>query len=89
MLKFTDSQKYYQKIGNMTSSPDVRFPPQHQETGLHLGSVSEGSSADDRTDEQKKKDKELAEHLSLIIEEANKRVVPLVKMIRKVSKRVT
>ena len=73
----------------MTSSPDVRFPPQHQETGLHLGSVSEGSSADDRTDDQKKKDKELAEHLSLIIEEANKRVVPLVKMIRKVSKRVT
>jgi len=41
------------------------------------------SNDDNRTDEQKKMDKELAERLSSIIEDANSRVVPLCKMIRK------
>jgi len=39
--------------------------------------------SDDRSDEQKKTDAELAERLSSIIEDANGRVLPLCKMIRK------
>lgn len=39
----------------------------------------------DRTDEDKQKDAEIAERLSRLIEDANSRVVPLCKMIRKVS----
>jgi len=37
----------------------------------------------DRTDEDKQKDAEIAERLSRLIEDANSRVVPLCKMIRK------
>jgi hypothetical protein len=43
-----------------------------------------GYGEDPRTDDQKKVDKQLAERLSVLIEDANERVVPLVKMIRKV-----
>ena len=39
----------------------------------------------DRTDEEKQKDAEIAERLARLIEDANSRVVPLCKMIRKVS----
>jgi hypothetical protein len=39
---------------------------------------------DERSEEEIKKDNELAERLSSIIEEANNKVVPLCKMIRKV-----
>jgi hypothetical protein len=46
---------------------------------------SEASYGDDtRTDDQKKVDKQLAERLCGLIEDANERVVPLVRMIRKV-----
>ncbi|KIK65438.1 hypothetical protein GYMLUDRAFT_56159 [Collybiopsis luxurians FD-317 M1] len=38
---------------------------------------------DERTDEEKKKEAEIAERLSRLIEDANSRVVPLCKMIRK------
>ncbi|KAF5393866.1 hypothetical protein D9757_000180 [Collybiopsis confluens] len=38
---------------------------------------------DERTDDEKKKDAEIAERLSRLIEDANSRVVPLCKMIRK------
>ncbi|THU77405.1 hypothetical protein K435DRAFT_583221, partial [Dendrothele bispora CBS 962.96] len=38
---------------------------------------------DDRTEEQKKEEAELANRLSALIEDANERVVPLTKMIRK------
>ncbi|KAJ4474992.1 hypothetical protein J3R30DRAFT_633069 [Lentinula aciculospora] len=40
-------------------------------------------TSDGRNDEEKKKDAELAERLSRLIEDANSRVVPLCKMIRK------
>jgi hypothetical protein len=46
--------------------------------------ASDSTSAG-RDDEQIKKDNELADRLSLIIEDNNERVVPLTKMIRKVS----
>lgn len=39
---------------------------------------------DNRSPEEIKKEDELAERLSSLIEDANKRVVPLCKMIRKV-----
>lgn len=42
------------------------------------------SVADSRTDDQKQQDEELAERLSSIIEDANSKVVPICKMIRKV-----
>ncbi|KAJ3722600.1 hypothetical protein C8R42DRAFT_696077 [Lentinula raphanica] len=38
---------------------------------------------DERTDEEKKKEAEIAERLSRLIEDANSRVVPLTRMIRK------
>ncbi|KAJ3869608.1 hypothetical protein EV359DRAFT_29669 [Lentinula novae-zelandiae] len=40
-------------------------------------------TSDDRSDVERKKDAELAERLSRLIEDANSRVVPLCKMIRK------
>jgi hypothetical protein len=50
-----------------------------------VGNESVGTTGtDDRTPEQKKMDAELAERLSSIIENANSRVIPLCKMIRKV-----
>lgn len=66
-------------------SPRIQDPPRHTKVE-HLGSEA-GYGEDTRTDEQKKGDKKLAERLSILIEEANGRVVPLTKMIRKVSSR--
>jgi hypothetical protein len=43
------------------------------------------AGTDDRTDQEKQADKELAERLSIIIEDANRRVLPIVKMIRSAS----
>jgi hypothetical protein len=51
--------------------------------GMAQGPGSDTTS-DDRTDDQKKQDAELANRLSALIEDANERVVPLTKMIRKV-----
>lgn len=42
-----------------------------------------GYGEDTRTEDQKKIDKQLAERLSIMIEDANQKVVPLVRMIRK------
>lgn len=47
------------------------------------------SVADSRSEEQIQKDNELAERLSSIIEDANNRVIPLCKMIRKVGLRIS
>ncbi|KAJ7137415.1 hypothetical protein C8R43DRAFT_1072326 [Mycena crocata] len=41
------------------------------------------SSTDDRTDQEKEADRKLAERLSLLIEDANEKTVPICKMIRK------
>lgn len=60
-------------------SPHLRDPAQNVKD---IGGAEYGQ--DTRTDEQKKTDKELAERLCRIIEDANSRVVPLTKMIRKV-----
>jgi hypothetical protein len=43
------------------------------------------TSSVERTDDEKKADAELANRLAALIEDANSRVVPLCKMIRKVS----
>ncbi|THU82628.1 hypothetical protein K435DRAFT_766436 [Dendrothele bispora CBS 962.96] len=55
--------------------------------GLGLAPASLGGSStengDQRTEEEKKKDAELADRLSRLIEDANERVVPLCRMIRK------
>ena len=42
------------------------------------------TTSSDRSPEQERQDAELAERLSSLIEDANRRVVPLCKMIRKV-----
>ncbi|PVF95419.1 hypothetical protein CPB86DRAFT_827953 [Serendipita vermifera] len=42
-----------------------------------------GYGEDTRTEDQKKVDKQIAERLSIMIEQANEQVVPLVRMIRK------
>jgi len=62
-------------------SPRIQDPPREIKVD-HLGSEA-GYGKDSRTDEQKKTDKALAERLSALIENANSRVVPLTKMIRK------
>jgi hypothetical protein len=54
-------------------------PPEHQS---RQGPPSDATT-DDRNDDEKKRDAELAERLSRLIEDANSRVVPLCKMIRK------
>lgn len=43
------------------------------------------TGTDDRSPEKEKQDAELADRLSSLIEDANRRVVPLCKTIRKVS----
>lgn len=53
-----------------------------------MSARSESGTGDSRSDEEKKVDTQLAERLSNLIEDANKRVVPLCKMIRKVSIRL-
>ncbi|KIY66529.1 hypothetical protein CYLTODRAFT_491376 [Cylindrobasidium torrendii FP15055 ss-10] len=59
-------------------------PQEFQQSRQHVDvDPSEvGSSVDNRSPEEKQKDKELAERLSALIEDANSRVVPLTKMIR-------
>jgi len=44
--------------------------------------LSGGGNTDDRSEEQQKQDAQLAERLSSIIEDANRRVVPTIKTIR-------
>lgn len=45
---------------------------------------NDSTTTDDRSPEQQNQDAELADRLSSLIEDANRRVVPLCKMIRKV-----
>ncbi|KIK56354.1 hypothetical protein GYMLUDRAFT_174345 [Collybiopsis luxurians FD-317 M1] len=49
----------------------------------HSQKGAPSDTTDDRSDEERKRDAELAERLSRLIEDANSRVVPLCKMIRK------
>lgn len=62
--------------------------PQEQQQPQHIDvdndSIAGSATTDNRTDEEKKNDAALAERLSSIIEDANGRVSPLCKMIRKV-----
>ncbi|ESK94925.1 lea domain protein [Moniliophthora roreri MCA 2997] len=82
-----------QDTGNV-ASPGVGTPPpiprtQEQMTDDGLPALGKGSQTgsqtgdDPRSEEQKKRDAELAERLSGIIEDANSRVLPLCRMIRK------
>jgi hypothetical protein len=52
--------------------------PQHDQAFSDAGT-------ENRTDEQKKADAELAERLAALIEDANRRVLPVCKMIRQAS----
>lgn len=75
-------------IHEFQNPADIDIP----KTGAGPGSVAPGgddgassTTGDDRSKEQIEEDKKLAERLSALIEDANSRVVPLCKMIRKVS----
>ncbi|KIY66528.1 hypothetical protein CYLTODRAFT_491375 [Cylindrobasidium torrendii FP15055 ss-10] len=60
-------------------------PQEFQQSRQHVGvdpSESGSSSTDERSPEERQQDKELAERLSALIEDANSRVTPLTKMIR-------
>lgn len=63
-----------------------RNQPAHEGFEPKVGekNAPQSDSGDSRSPEQQEKDNELAERLSSIIEDANRRVVPLVKMIRQV-----
>lgn len=54
---------------------ETQPPPQQPET----------KSGDPRSKQEEEEDAKLAERLSIMIEEANQRIVPLCKMIRQVS----
>ncbi|EEB88972.1 hypothetical protein MPER_12989 [Moniliophthora perniciosa FA553] len=78
-----------QDTGNV-DTPGVQTPPpiprtQEQMSDDGLPDFGKGSQTgkDPRSEEQKKQDAELAERLSGIIEDANSRVLPLCRMIRK------
>ncbi|KAJ6555423.1 hypothetical protein DFH09DRAFT_1165345 [Mycena vulgaris] len=65
---------------------EVHPPPMQSSSQLHLNlddNVSDGSTHDERTDQEKETDHKLAERLSALIENANSRCTPLCKMIRK------
>ncbi|KAH8832979.1 hypothetical protein DL96DRAFT_1523253 [Flagelloscypha sp. PMI_526] len=51
--------------------------------GRQFAADNESNASDTRSPEDEQKDKELAERLSALIEDANKRVLPLCQMIRK------
>jgi len=58
-------------------------PPQHPATPSETGTTTSSTSTDNSdTNKQTQKDKELAERLARIIEDANKRVLPICKLIR-------
>ena len=60
--------------------------PAQQQQRIDVENYSDASSVvDERTDDEKKTDKELADRLSVLIENANERLIPLVRMIRKVN----
>ncbi|KAI0312433.1 hypothetical protein OF83DRAFT_1067170, partial [Amylostereum chailletii] len=54
----------------------------HSEAGGHGPGPGAAALEDQRDERKKQADKELAERLSRIIEDANERVLPLVRMIR-------
>ncbi|KAG7095486.1 hypothetical protein E1B28_006225 [Marasmius oreades] len=56
---------------------------QHAQVDNQSDAGFSDTTTDKRSPEDKKKDKELAERLSVLIEDANSRVVPLCRMIRK------
>lgn len=56
-----------------------------QEFNQHDNVPQQHNDGDSRTEDEKNIDKQLAERLSSLIEDANSRVIPLCKMIRKVS----
>ena len=66
------------EVGDEQPRQDIDFGEARQR-----GPASD-TSDDPRTDEEKKQDAELANRLSLLIEDANERVVPLVKQMREV-----
>lgn len=67
------------------SQADVQDLRERQQPQIDVEhDIGSDTTTDDRTDAQKEADKQLAERLSALIEDANSRVVPLCKMIRKV-----
>ncbi|PBK93156.1 hypothetical protein ARMGADRAFT_1046126 [Armillaria gallica] len=66
------------------SQADVQDLRERQQPQIDVEhDIGSDTTTDDRTDAQKEADKQLAERLSALIEDANSRVVPLCKMIRK------
>jgi hypothetical protein len=69
---------------------DVQSPHQYQQPAVGVDQSDAGSDigtvdSDDRNEQERKADNELAERLSAIIEESNRQVIPICKMIRTVS----
>lgn len=60
------------------------LPQPQQHIDVDNESIAGSAGSDQRNEQEKQKDNELAERLTSIIEDANSRVSPLCKMIRKV-----
>jgi len=65
------------------SEIDIGHPGDLRLDGGNKSQVAPSDTTDARDDDQKKQDAEIAERLSSLIEDANSRVVPLCRMIRK------
>ncbi|KAK0496870.1 hypothetical protein EDD18DRAFT_1164374 [Armillaria luteobubalina] len=65
------------------SQADVQDLHERQQPRIDVERDFGSDTTDDRTDAQQEADKQLAERLSALIEDANSRVVPLCRMIRK------
>ncbi|KAF5364410.1 hypothetical protein D9758_010693 [Tetrapyrgos nigripes] len=65
------------------SSSSVDFQQLRDQAKPPASDAGTDTTSDDRTDDQKKADAELANRMSSLIEDANEKVVPLCKMIRK------
>ncbi|KAK7060918.1 hypothetical protein VNI00_000651 [Paramarasmius palmivorus] len=83
-IQLGDDRTQFQTADVSPSNSPPPIPRTQQQMDDGLSSLGKGSQAGDpRSDEQKKKDAELAERLSGLIEDANSRVLPLCRMIRK------
>ena len=63
---------------------DVQLNPNYPNSPSTEGGEPRMMMDDPRTKDEQEVDKKLAERLSILIEAANEKVVPLVKMVRKV-----
>jgi hypothetical protein len=69
-------------VNEFQNPAEIDIPKTGAGPGSGLGNDGGSTTTDSRTNEQKEADRQLAERLSALIEDANSRVVPICRMIR-------